>query len=214
MAIAASASTSKPTTTATVRWIHSIQTWGPASSDGRNWPAKHPGQTGQAVPESVARTMTPIVTSTNVVARVRVASRWNRVTGLLPNGAHRDTVHVAVGLFGCRPVTRDGAILARRPPVPRSGADLLRGRNAAFRILTRGVDVDHPIVGHVIWLLVGRNGPAATRRVRLSPRVAAIASRRGPGTPTRGLRQPARYSIAVVRSGFAGPSRIFCPPGD
>ena len=39
--------TSKPMTTATVRWIHSIQTCGPSDSAGRNWPSKQPGQSGQ-----------------------------------------------------------------------------------------------------------------------------------------------------------------------
>ena len=40
-----------------------------------------PGQSGQPSPESVARTMTPTVTSASVVNRVRPASFWKRVTG-------------------------------------------------------------------------------------------------------------------------------------
>ncbi len=54
---------------ATVRWIHSIQAFG-SSSGGRIWPWQS-GQSGQPRPESVARTMTPIVTSTSVVASGR-----------------------------------------------------------------------------------------------------------------------------------------------
>ena len=37
---------STPMSAATVRWIHSIQTWDPASMPGRNWPSKQPGQCG------------------------------------------------------------------------------------------------------------------------------------------------------------------------
>ena len=59
---------SKPMTAATVRWIHSIQAFG-SSSGGRSWPWQN-GQSGQPRPESVARTTTPIVTSTRAVARV------------------------------------------------------------------------------------------------------------------------------------------------
>ena len=44
---------------ATVRWIHSIHAFG-SSSGGSSWPW-HSGQSGQPRPESVARTMTPIV---------------------------------------------------------------------------------------------------------------------------------------------------------
>ena len=69
-----------PMSAATVRWIHSIQTWNPASRLGRNWPSKQPGQCGHASPESVARTTTPMTTSRNVVATVAAASRWKRVT--------------------------------------------------------------------------------------------------------------------------------------
>ena len=69
---------SKPTITATPRWIHSIQALA-SSSGGRIWPWQS-GQSGQPSPESVARTMTPIVTSASVVSRVARARRWKRVT--------------------------------------------------------------------------------------------------------------------------------------
>ena len=65
-------------TTATVRWIHSIQALA-SSSGGMSWPWQS-GQSGQPRPESVARTMTPIVTSTRVVTRVARARCWKRVT--------------------------------------------------------------------------------------------------------------------------------------
>ena len=51
---------------ATVRWSHSIQAFG-SSRPGMTCPWQS-GQSGQPSPESVARTMTPIVTS-------RIASR-------------------------------------------------------------------------------------------------------------------------------------------
>ena len=63
--------------TATVRWIHSIQAFG-SSSAGMSWPWQS-GQSGQPRPESVARTMTPIVTSRSDVASVAAASFWKRV---------------------------------------------------------------------------------------------------------------------------------------
>ena len=64
--------------TATVRWIHSIQAF-VSPSDGTIWPWQS-GQSGQPRPESVARTMTPIVTSPRAVARVSAASFWKRFT--------------------------------------------------------------------------------------------------------------------------------------
>ena len=64
--------------TATVRWIHSIQAF-ESSSAGISWPWQS-GQSGQPSPESVARTMTPIVTSPRAVARVSAASFWKRFT--------------------------------------------------------------------------------------------------------------------------------------
>ena len=78
---------SKPMTTATVRWIHSIQAF-VSPSDGMSWPWQS-GQSGQPSPESVARTMTPIVTSPRAVARVSAASFWKRVTRrpFYPGGA-------------------------------------------------------------------------------------------------------------------------------
>ena len=45
-----------------------------------SWPWQS-GQSGQPSPESVARTMTPIVTSPRAVARVSAASFWKRFTG-------------------------------------------------------------------------------------------------------------------------------------
>ena len=64
--------------TATPRWIHSIQAF-VSSSGGMICPWQS-GQSGQPSPESVARTMTPIVTSASVVTRVARARRWKRVT--------------------------------------------------------------------------------------------------------------------------------------
>ena len=46
------------------------------------WPW-HSGQSGQPMPDPVARTMTPIVTSRIVVTTVAAASFWKRVTRLL-----------------------------------------------------------------------------------------------------------------------------------
>ena len=63
---------------ATVRWTHSIQAFG-SSSGGSSWPWQN-GQSGQPSPESVARTMTPIVTSRIAVPSVVAASFWKRVT--------------------------------------------------------------------------------------------------------------------------------------
>ena len=70
---------SKPMITATVRWTHSIQAFGVVEG-GSSWPWQS-GQSGQPSPESVARTMTPIVTSPRAVARVSAASFWKRFTG-------------------------------------------------------------------------------------------------------------------------------------
>ena len=50
---------------ATVRWIHSSHAL--VSSSGGSTRSWHSGQSGQPMPESVARTMTPIVTSRTVV---------------------------------------------------------------------------------------------------------------------------------------------------
>ena len=63
---------------AIVRWSHSIQAFG-SSSLGSSWPWQN-GQSGQPRPESVARTMTPTVTSRRVPATVVAASFWKRVT--------------------------------------------------------------------------------------------------------------------------------------
>src|SRR5215218_9755960 len=70
----------KPTsrTAAIERWTHSIQALG-SSSGGMTWPWQS-GQSGQPMPESVARTITPIVTSSTVMTTVARASFWNRVT--------------------------------------------------------------------------------------------------------------------------------------
>ena len=65
---------------ATVRWTHSIQALG-SSSGGISWPWQS-GQSGQPIPEPVARTITPIVTSARVITTLSVASRWNRVNEL------------------------------------------------------------------------------------------------------------------------------------
>ncbi len=64
--------------TATVRWIHSSQAF-ESPRAGTTCPL-HSGQSGQPSPESVARTMTPIVTSPRAVARVSAASFWKRFT--------------------------------------------------------------------------------------------------------------------------------------
>ncbi len=73
--------------TATVRWIHSIHAF-VSPSDGMSCPWQS-GQSGQPSPESVARTMTPIVTSPRAVARVSAASLWKRFTRrtFYPGGA-------------------------------------------------------------------------------------------------------------------------------
>ena len=66
---------------ATVRWIHSSQAFG-SSSGGMIWPWQR-GQSGQPIPDPVARTMTPIVTRTMAVTTVAAASFWKRVTNVL-----------------------------------------------------------------------------------------------------------------------------------
>jgi hypothetical protein len=43
------------------------------------WPWQS-GQSGQPIPEPVARTMTPIVTSNSVITTLATARFWNRVT--------------------------------------------------------------------------------------------------------------------------------------
>src|SRR5689334_20054750 len=68
----------KPMTAATVRWIHSIQAAG--SSVGGITCPWHSGQSGQPMPESVTRTITPIVTSRIVAMTVARAVFWKRVT--------------------------------------------------------------------------------------------------------------------------------------
>ena len=79
-AIAASPSMRTPISAATVRCVHSSQTWNPWSGRGRNWPSKQPGHVGQATPLFVARTTTPSVTSRNVVTTAAAARLWNRAT--------------------------------------------------------------------------------------------------------------------------------------
>src|SRR5215211_7126764 len=66
--------------TATSRWIHSIQALA-SFSGGMSWPW-HRGQSGHPMPEPVARTTTPIVTSSSAVTTLVVASFWNRVKAL------------------------------------------------------------------------------------------------------------------------------------
>ena len=96
-------------TTATVRWIHSIQAFG-SPSGGMSWPWQS-GQSGQPRPESVARTMTPIVTSPRAVARVE-------------RGELLEAVHEAA-ILPRRHVPTDFATLSRDdPPTPVPGRSL------------------------------------------------------------------------------------------
>src|SRR4051794_13808127 len=69
-----------PMTAATERWIHSIHAFG-SSVGGMTCP-RHSGQSGQPMPESVTRTITPIVTSRIVATTVARAVFWKRVTAV------------------------------------------------------------------------------------------------------------------------------------
>src|SRR6185295_2242436 len=105
---------------------------------GRNWPGKQPGQFGQASPESVARTTTPITTSRNAAATVAAASRWKRVNEP-PGWRPRILAPERLGsrsIASASPSADRGYSVAHVPPAPttcvgacrRLARDLLRAR--------------------------------------------------------------------------------------
>ena len=133
--------------TATVRWIHSIHAL-ESSSGGMIWPWQS-GQSGQPRPESVARTMTPIVTSTSVVTRVA-----RRASGSGSRGGH--STRARRGALSATPTRytlpdrsawpdprRCARLILVRCSAPRRAAPVLRPRGPAAAGRRRAATVPH-----------------------------------------------------------------------
>ena len=169
---------SNPMIAATVRWIHSIQALG-SSSGGISWPWQS-GQSGQPRPESVARTMTPMVTSTMAVPSVSAASFWKRVNDLL---GHPRRARSGWSASGGRTVRHSSAAGRDQSPTRRADVDaddLGRARRAdGLRYaLPRCCPFAAPPIPRRRWCWPSSSAPA-----RMRPPVAERQSERRRGLP-------------------------------
>src|SRR5262245_38251893 len=113
----------------------------------------HSGQSGQPIPESVTRTMTPIVTSRIVATTVATASFWKRVTG---GGGPRGSGAGRVAGLAARPhSTHD----ARGRPGPGSASG---GDSGYARTMLRSPVRTVALLGASVALLVAACAPSPT----------------------------------------------------